>query len=348
MKYYTRNETDVTYLYDYGTLTKDDYAIFDDEKRMVKIILNFKNSYAESSVIELKEEFIKLIKEFRDNIPNSLVVPIPSSKVDNNKRIIDSIADEFNQSKHRVLERTYDIESAHYGGHSDLHYSNFRKSLQVNNIGQKNIILIDDICTSGRTIDLCKEVLELSGNKVAAVCTVAKTVSNTNLKDGYYTFEVDEIMHEDDHKLSIRFSTGDYIRTKNEYEFQNMFMHTSRFVDFNYSSPKRYSELPTSKKMFVKIYTENGLSKKKICAVFKNTNFQVNRNIQKYPMEKGMFYSLVVKGVYRNTDFNYSTITIEGNNLSIKIMNTQKVNHGNAITVEYLGKSLFIVREIME
>jgi len=50
-------------------------------------------------------------------------------------------------------------------GHSDEHYHVFKDTLKNNHIDKQHFILIDDICTSGRTIDICKENLEFTGKK---------------------------------------------------------------------------------------------------------------------------------------------------------------------------------------
>jgi len=83
------------------------------------------------------------------------------------------IRDHFDKD---LLVRTHDIESLHSGGDRDksVHLS----SLKVNkSVSGKRVVVMDDITTTGHTLEACKSLLMKAGAKEVYLFSFAKTKS---------------------------------------------------------------------------------------------------------------------------------------------------------------------------
>lgn len=273
MRYKTASGNSVLYVFDYGKVTRNEYLLFQNEIDLVDIIQDFKNSRMNENSAFIKQEFVKTIHEVQTQYPNAYLVPIPSSKSSNFNRLIDRIADELNNNDSRVFVREYDIESAHLSGHTDEHYQEFRESLKVNQVEYHEIILIDDICTSGRTIDICKEMLEISGKIVVDIVVVGKTIGYTNLDVGNYNLQIIETITDNEYSISLKFSNGGYFRVKDSTGFMYAFQHGNRFFDFPYTIPENVQALPTNASVLIKVFKPNfDKDFKAVRIVFKREN----------------------------------------------------------------------------
>ena len=257
MRYKTAENNSVLYLYDYGKVTRSEYLLFKNEIELVDIIQDFKNSRINQRSILLKQEFVNLLLKIKLMHPNAYIVSIPSSRVNNFNRMIDCIAFEQNNDDTRVLERIYNIDSAHLSGHTDEHYQEFKESLRINHVDYTEIILIDDICTSGRTIDICRHLLEASGKNVVDILVVGKTISYTNLDVGSHILEIVDTVRENDYRISLKFNNGGYFRVKDNTGFMYAFQHGTGFLDYPDVNPINVQSLPNSTSVLVKVFKPN-------------------------------------------------------------------------------------------
>lgn len=123
-------------------------------KRILELNLNFdiiipvpisKNRYKERGYNQSKILALQLVKDFKKRYYNNVLV-----KVKDNKR----------QSKLNLEARQSNVVGVY-------------KIKNINLIKNKTILLIDDICTTGATVNECAKVLKLSGAKSVMVATIA-------------------------------------------------------------------------------------------------------------------------------------------------------------------------------
>lgn len=157
---------------------------FDDNVK--KIIHNFKY-YDKTSISKF---FAKLIFNlYAHDFQNAdLIIPVPMHKI---KRILRR----YNQSqilafeigkifnKHvlnNVLIKIKNTKSQSLLSKKERK-SNLKNSIIIKNpelIKGKSIILVDDVITTGTTIDYCCKLLKMAGVKKIYVCSIAKTSKN--------------------------------------------------------------------------------------------------------------------------------------------------------------------------
>ncbi len=348
MRYKTANGNSVLYMFDYGKVTRNEYLLFDNEIDLVNIIQDFKNSRMNDKSVILKQQFLEILLQLKQRYPNAYFASIPSSKANNYNRTIDRIADEINNKDSRVFVRKYDIEPAHLSGHTDEHYQEFEDSLRINHIDNIEIIIIDDICTSGRTIDICKEMLEISGKIVVDIVVVGKTIGYTNLDVGNYTLDIVDIVTDNDHSISIKFSNGGYFRVKDSNGFKYAFQHETRFIDFPYPNPENVPSLPINTTVFIKVFIPNPSKDfKAIRVVFKRTNIQVKpENL--YPEFIGVkLRTFEVYKFFRKNETHPDIVTYNKLNNSIYLYGENDLKSGDIVTAEFRGRNYYSVLEVV-
>ena len=147
---------------------------YEEDSLLGKVIQTLKYSWAEdvvSSIDKIIENFVENNKELFFNI--DFVVPVPL----HNKRYVERgfnqaeliakiLADKINKPLSNILERKrYTLQQAKLGREDRL--KNLQDAFMLKESVQGNIILVDDVFTTGSTIQECAKVLKNSGiNKV--------------------------------------------------------------------------------------------------------------------------------------------------------------------------------------
>ena len=153
------------------------------QDKFSKQILRIKDKDLET-IKEYANQVINILKFpiYQDYLRNSIICVAPSSTKDNldtgikkfahfllkNLSLIDGI---------NLLIRTESIEKSSHGGHrsKDRHISTILIE-EKNLIKNKNVFLIDDIKTSGSTMDACEYLLKEAGALQVLPMTLAETI----------------------------------------------------------------------------------------------------------------------------------------------------------------------------
>lgn len=161
---------------------------YKDEK-IREIIYLFKYKYAFKVGIFLGKKLGEMLENFNFNFSNFIIIPIPMSKIKFNKR-------GFNQSFILGLEvskmlkiKIYDNilyrkgnterqavlnETERHDNLKDVFYIN-QLSFDENELKNKDVLLVDDVITTGNTVSYCAKILKIAGIKKVFVITIART-----------------------------------------------------------------------------------------------------------------------------------------------------------------------------
>ncbi|MGG7060153.1 phosphoribosyltransferase family protein [Clostridium nigeriense] len=154
------------------------------EKGKGKYILSLKNNkkdgieYYTNKLISILLYKIKNINEF------DVITYVPSSKKDKNnlglEKVLKNICDNYNHLEFkRCLNRIESIEKLATGGNrnKEIHV----KTIDINDskeIKDKNIIIIDDVTSTGNSMIACKQKLKDAGANKVACLSLSKTYNN--------------------------------------------------------------------------------------------------------------------------------------------------------------------------
>lgn len=162
---------------------------YDDESR--KMIIGFKHN----DRLEYAQFFVNLLKIAGQNIFDEcdIIVPVPLHR----KRLLNR---RYNQSAvlSRLLARELFIEhepealkrtknTPPQQGNKNKRHLNVRGAFSIkskfeNKIREKRVLLIDDVYTTGATVEYCARALRRAGAEKIFVATVFRTVSPQELK----------------------------------------------------------------------------------------------------------------------------------------------------------------------
>lgn len=201
--------TPVKYIYDYLPYNKRDLGSL-EEIEIMYLIMDFKynpkdlrNEYEKINP-ELKETNHKhSIEHFSDIIVNKLnfikntkdlvICNIPSSKVGNVETGTYELAHSLIRKTNNILKKNQgtatiefggdniirhaEVVSAHTGGmrNESIHLNSI-KIIDKNKFKDKNILLIDDVLTTGNTMLACKKIIEDCNPKSILCLTLARTI----------------------------------------------------------------------------------------------------------------------------------------------------------------------------
>lgn len=334
MNYTTPKRNKVSYLYDYGTVTRTDYVLFEDEIDLVEDIQDFKNSRIGLRSKKMSDNFYNHLRELKEKNPDIYFVSIPSSKVYNNNRLIDKIASELNENPFQLLSRISDIDSAHISGHTSEHYQAFRDTLIINTEEIKKVVLIDDICTSGKTIDICVGALQVQGVEIFDIVVLAKTIERTNLDVGGYTLQISEVAYRNEYNFSLRFNNGGYVRVKNKTDYNYMFNHNARFFDYDYDVKGGYQSLPKKTLLFINIFTKDFQSDFKIIQItYKKSNNECICEHKPLLENRSILYSMKVSKFFSRSR-SYKDLIVDKKNNVLQIHGENKIQIGDYVTVQ--------------
>ena len=166
------------------------FSIFKYEEDIRKLILKYKFQ----NKAYLYKTFSKIIlnnKKICGNLKKyDIIIPVPIHKKRKNQRGYNQtelIAKEISKSLNIKMENNVLIKNINTKAQSELskkeRKDNIKGAFKVQNlrkIENKNILIIDDIYTTGSTANQCSKTLKLAGAKNIGILTIAKDYKKIN------------------------------------------------------------------------------------------------------------------------------------------------------------------------
>lgn len=164
------------YYHFYKYITNSNVSLATDESRAIRsMVFNFKDGVSHTRVASLMEDFISDVIK-KDHLRNVALVCIPASTVVTNnlryKRFTDEVCSSLNIANgfdHISIVR--EKSPKHLGGDA----TEAQYAFDADFFKNKNIILFDDILTSGRSMRNFTAILERFGASVKYCVTIGKT-----------------------------------------------------------------------------------------------------------------------------------------------------------------------------
>lgn len=247
------------------------YWIIDSNKQKIKndyfnkgkgeYILKLKNNKNDS--IEYYTNKLKSILLYKIKNINEfdIITYVPSSKTDKDnlalEKILKNICNNYNNLKFKkCLIRVQNIDKLSTGGNRDkeIHI----KTININNLEEikdKNIIIIDDVTSTGNSMIACKEKLKNYGANKVACLSLSKTY--TNLEEAYndnkylkLLNKFDSIIQNQIHESSLNKNINDFEEIinsiiENFIFFKRYFMIYDKYIKDGYEMFIRKRELYT-------------------------------------------------------------------------------------------------------
>ncbi len=178
------DSNEINFLWDYRPLSRGNQDKISEDLLLLKHLhqkVPFSSENKEKINI-FAGSFTKYFVKRLDYYANQYIfclVPSHNSGTDNKQGIhmfsrwTRFIRDEFDKD---IIIRTQDIESLHSGG--DRAIETQLRSLKINkNVKGKRIVVMDDITTTGHSLEACKILLEQAGAKEVILFAFGKTKS---------------------------------------------------------------------------------------------------------------------------------------------------------------------------
>ena len=181
-----RGLNQITYGIDYVPLNRDVEATKDIENDR-NFIYSFKNGNYTQKHIQMLENLIdpnyySLVDDQFKFHSATLILPIPASTKNNQKNRYEKFLAEFCENKdslvngYDLVKIDFDREAIHMS-ETRLNEVNYKVNLLVISLSSiKNIIIIDDLVTQGKTINTFLDVLGIYKSKVKQIITFGATV----------------------------------------------------------------------------------------------------------------------------------------------------------------------------
>ena len=142
---------------------------------MKSLIYQFKGCYD----IALSEVFLNQFKrELSILYKGYIVVPVPSYHIEDLKREFNHVIEIFKSLGlpiQRLIEKTENIKQSSFKKNERSNIGKYLKMSNIELIDNKKVLLVDDIHTTGSTIDACLKLIKQGRPKDIKVLVVAKT-----------------------------------------------------------------------------------------------------------------------------------------------------------------------------
>ena len=150
-------------------------ALYDYDEEIKTLVYQFKGCYD----IELKDVFMKeFLRELTIIYKGYTVIPIPSYKTEDIKREfnhVDEIFASIGFPMIKCLEKTENIKQSSLKKNERMNIKNYLKMSDINLVRNKKILLVDDIHTTGSTIQAAIDLISQGEPKDIKVLVIAKT-----------------------------------------------------------------------------------------------------------------------------------------------------------------------------
>ena len=150
-------------------------AVYEYDNEMKSLIYQFKGCYD----IALSEVFIDRFKrELYYLYKGYIVIPIPSYKSEDLKREFNHVVEMFsslNLPIMRIIEKTENIKQSSLKKNERANISKYLKMSDIETVRNKKVLLVDDIHTTGSTIQACIDLIKQGEPKDIKVLVIAKT-----------------------------------------------------------------------------------------------------------------------------------------------------------------------------
>lgn len=150
-------------------------AIYEYDAEMKSLIYQFKGCYD----IALSEVFINVFKrELKLLYKGYMVIPVPSYHIEDLKREFNHVIEIFSSlhlPTERLISKTDNIKQSSLKKSERANISKYLKMSNIELVKNKKILLVDDIHTTGSTIQACIDLVKQGQPKDIKVLVVAKT-----------------------------------------------------------------------------------------------------------------------------------------------------------------------------
>ena len=157
-------------------------AIYDYDENMKNLIYKFKGCYD----YELKDVFLaRYLTYLRFMFHGYVIIPVPSYFLDDERRGFNHVIEIFKPLKLKILPIISKTKSHKQSDHSSKERLDITNVLSIDknvSLKGKNILLVDDILTTGSTLFSCIELIKnLNPNKIQ-ILVIAKTKKKSKTK----------------------------------------------------------------------------------------------------------------------------------------------------------------------
>ena len=142
---------------------------------MKSLIYQFKGCYdivlSDIFLKEFKRELSLLYKRY-------MIIPIPSYKSEDLKREFNHVVEMFSLLSmpiNRIIEKTENIKQSSLKKNERQNISKYLKMSNIETVRNQKVLLVDDIYTTGSTIDACINLVRQGNPKDIKVLVIAKT-----------------------------------------------------------------------------------------------------------------------------------------------------------------------------
>lgn len=150
-------------------------AVYEYDNEMKTLIYQFKGCYD----IALSEVFLNHFKrELYYLYKGYMVIPVPSYKTEDLKREFNHVIEIFsslNLPIVRLIEKTENIKQSSLKKNERANIAKYLKMSNIETVRNKKVLLVDDIHTTGSTIQACIDLVRQGQPKDIKVLVLAKT-----------------------------------------------------------------------------------------------------------------------------------------------------------------------------
>ena len=151
-------------------------AIYEYNQKIKDLIFKFKGCYD----IELKDVFLaRYISFLRIKYCDFCLVPIPSNRIDDERRGFNHVEMIYSGLKLpilKVLEKTKNHKQAKSNIKLRINAQEYFKIIDVDAVKNKKILIVDDIYTSGSSVNAAINLIKQGKPKKIEVLVVAKSI----------------------------------------------------------------------------------------------------------------------------------------------------------------------------
>ena len=156
-------------------------AIYDYDENIEGLLYQFKGCFD----IELKDVFLaRFSKELRLYFRGYSIVPIPSYISDDMKREFNHVIEMFSCLDLpiiRVLEKTMKYKQSDQKRKDRKLIAKVLKMSNINEIENKKILLVDDVCTTGSSLSAAINLIRLGKPKMIKILVMSKVLYKKDL-----------------------------------------------------------------------------------------------------------------------------------------------------------------------